>query len=145
MRPQLILNGPCARPSNGARADPVTAAEFRAAFPAFADLVAYSDTYLDLIIQQAARRISSVYFGELYEDALGYLTAHLLATFTAAGLAVATGGLTPSSVTAGPVSVSYSGAAAGGNTAGRGLYSGTAYGLEFERILRSVVPGIMVP
>lgn len=52
-------------------------ATFRASFPEFRTA---SDPLIGLRIAEATRRVAPETFGDLTEDAIGYLAAHLLAT-----------------------------------------------------------------
>lgn len=52
-------------------------AEFRTTFP---EMVSVSDATVNVYLAKAARMVDSEVFGTLYDDAHGYLTAHLLTT-----------------------------------------------------------------
>lgn len=117
----------------------LTLAAFRARWTAFADPVAYPDELLDLVLQEASRRVSPTYFRNRENDAQGYLAAHLLTLTTpGGGGAQAASGI--ASVSAGSVSVSFTQA---GTTDPAGLAT-TSYGREFIAIRRSVGPASQV-
>lgn len=118
----------------------LTLAAFRARWTAFADVVTYPDTLVDLVLQEASRRVSPVYFRNRENDAHGHLTAHLLTLTTpGGGGAQAASGI--ASVSAGSVSVSF--VQPNGATDPAGLAT-TSYGREFIAIRRSVGPASQV-
>lgn len=101
----------------------LSVAEFRLEFPEFADTSAYSNDYVQRKLDQAARRMDASFFGDVADDAQGYMTAHLITINPPTGSA---GGRVVSSVTAGSASVTYESS----HTAGRGLES-TGYGRNY--------------
>jgi hypothetical protein len=110
--------------------DVLTLAEFRLDYPAFADLTAFPDAFVDRALQRAGRRVSEDGFGELLNDAHGLLTAHLLEY-----LSIQRGG-GAQSVTAGSVSVTFPAA-----FGVRGLEM-TSYGKEFIELVNLMGPAM---
>lgn len=60
----------------------LTIAQFREIFPEFSDTTLYPDTLIDSRLLMALHRLGECFFGDLYDDAQGFLTAHLLLTTT---------------------------------------------------------------
>ncbi len=117
-------------------------ADFRAAFPEFADPTAWPDALIDARLQTAFLQINQAVFAEKFLDAQGYLTAHLL-LMTSPGRSAGM-----SEVQAGSARVQYR------QGFGRPTTSleQTNYGLEFQRIKRmvggpilAVIPPVMPP
>ena len=54
----------------------VTSVSFKIAFPEFSEV---SDTLVDAKIGESQRELDSGAFGDIYDDAVSYLTAHKLA------------------------------------------------------------------
>jgi hypothetical protein len=110
----------------------VTPTTFKALFTEFAS---EGDSRVQLFIDQASRRLSESVFGDYYDDAVGFLTAHMLSRSTATA-----GRGFVSSETVGQLSRSYT--QSGGILASG--YATTSYGQEFSRLLRLVQPSPMV-
>lgn len=111
---------------------------FRQRLPAFANTTRWPNELVDVKIAEAGRSVSSRFFGTRYDDALVYMTGHLL---TLDGGASAVGGAATagpvSSVTAGSVTVSY-GSSGGSGAGGSSPLDATAYGREYRRIVKSI-------
>ncbi len=111
----------------------VTPNSLKQLFPGFA---CEADPRLSLFIAQAQRRVSESVFGDYYDDAVSYLTAHLLSRE-----AQANGGKGfVSSESVGDLSRSYT--QTGGILASG--YSSTTYGQEYLKLVRLVQPSPMV-
>ncbi len=95
-----------------------------------------NDLRVQLFIDQAERRVSEGVFGDYYEDALGYLTAHLLSRAAQNN----SGRGFVSSETVGSLSRSYTQT---GGILARG-YGTTTHGQEYMRLVRLVQPSPMV-
>lgn len=93
---------------------------------------ALAPTRINPFIDRAKRRCDASYFGALYDDAVLYLAAHLLAQ-AERGSAGAAGPVT--SKTAGSLSIAYASPAASGVPP---EYAGTQWGVEFYRLVRSL-------
>ena len=78
-------------------------------------------------IGQAERRIDESFFGDLYDDAVMYLTAHLLSVVSGGSAAIA-GPIT--SKTAGSLSIGY-----GSSTLSDSKYGSTSWGREFQALM----------
>jgi hypothetical protein len=116
----------------------LSVSDFRERFPEF-DSVA--DARVQLVLDQAERRVGPERFGDLWLDAIGYFTAHLLAK-SAQARDYAQGASGPiTSKTVGSVSVSY--AASGTNFDLLGLDS-TPYGVEYQLLCKLVTMGGLV-
>lgn len=107
----------------------VTPNTLKLKFPAFA---CEADPRLQLFIDEAQLQISESVFGDFYDTAIGYLTAHLLSSDK-----MANGGKGfVSSETVGDLSRSYTQA---GGILASGLAS-TTYGQRYLNLLRLVKP-----
>ena len=115
--------------------------EFRERFPPFADAQRFSDAYISIKLDEAVELMDLDYFGDRFDSAQGYLTAHLLESMAvAAGSSGVAGEV--SSITAGPASITYSNSAGKtGGSSGAGELNSTAYG---RRFLEYLGPGVMV-
>ncbi len=112
----------------------VTPASLKALFTEFAP---QDDERVQAFIDMAERRVSEAVFGTLYDDAVAFLTGHLLTKSVQAGSA---GGALVSSQTIGSMSrtfVQHGGVVATG-------YATTAYGAEFLKLRRARTPSPMV-
>ena len=119
----------------------MTASEFKDIFDVFSSL---SDAKVNTFIGFAEARIDADVFGDLYDQALAYLTAHLLAVSSQAE-AFAAGGVGPvTSQTVGPLSRSFAAASGYVKTSSPSDYSMTPYGQHFLTLLNMVLPGPMV-
>jgi hypothetical protein len=116
----------------------VTESSFRVRFPEFADDTAYSDALVDLVLQEAATRISVTTFGTYYDQAHGFMAAHLLVS-TPSGGAGASGNQEIASVSAGSASISYRPTASA--TATSSNLASSSYGREFQMLARIVGGG----
>lgn len=117
---------------------PITNSQFRIRFPEFADTAEYSDELVDLVIQEALERVSTSVFGSgaTHAAAHGFMTAHLLSSTPYASASSAlTGGQEVASVSAGPISVTYSPSGSGASASAAGLAS-TSYGQQFLALAR---------
>lgn len=94
--------------------------------PAFAAL---TQDQIDPWIERATRRCNATYFGDLYDDAVCYLAAHLCAVSRLRN-AGATGAV--SSATVGPLSASF---AVGSSVAVPAQYAATQWGVEYYALL----------
>jgi hypothetical protein len=128
----------------------ITIPEFRDRFPEFSDPVEYPDDRIQMFLNDALCTIGSDpsrWCSECkYDLALSYLTAHLLAlgTGSESGNSGAVSG-TPTTKTAGGVSVSYSSmsSSSGGMSYGEQLYSSTIYGQRYLQIRSSCFVSIL--
>jgi hypothetical protein len=112
----------------------MTLAQFRTRYQQFADTTAYPDDLMDMVLQEASRQINDDFFGDVADDAHGYLSAHIATNSIndgAASGAVASG---ISSVTAGSASISYASVSAAAASALSELDS-TAFGKAYNRIV----------
>lgn len=100
--------------------------DFRTRFPEFASLIAYPDTQLQMIFDEATSCMNQSFWGGKYEQARRYLVAHLL-TYNEGGR-----GMGATTVTAGPASVSF---AAIANLAMQDL-NATSYGQRYKKLAR---------
>lgn len=119
----------------------VTTAEFKIDFPQFSST---SDPLIERFLTKAANRISASVYGALYNDAQGYLAAHLLTVAERgkqSGGAVTTG-IRSKSIT-GHYSVDFA-VAEGSDIAGSSSYQSTAYGREFLNIQCQVVVPVRI-
>lgn len=107
----------------------VTATTFKQLFPAFD---CESDPRVTSFINAAKRRVSESVFGDYYDDAVNYLTAHLLSR----DISQNGGKGQVSSEQVGDLSRSYTQT---GGVLATG-YNSTAYGQEFVALLRLVKP-----
>lgn len=114
----------------------VTPASFKALFPEFSS---QTDPRVQLFLDQASRRVDAATFGARADDALSYLTAHLLAVANTAGQAATSGASGPvSSKTVGPLSVSF--ASNWGSASGSGdNYQATYYGREYLTLVKLAI------
>ena len=110
----------------------LTIAAFRERWTAFANATTYPDTYVDLVLQEALRRINADYFRNRADDAQGYLTAHLIEVKRPQR------GAGVQSVSAGPASITYF------PPTTRKALETTSYGLEYLALLKSVGPASRV-
>jgi hypothetical protein len=121
--------------------DPLTVAQFRALFPAFADPAAYPDLAVQFWLDNAP--VDPCIWGQWYQMGQALWTAHELAKFGPANAAPA-GGVTGlsgpiNSKSVGPVSVGYDTSI--GAEEGAGQYNLTMYGRQFIHYARLVGMG----
>lgn len=103
--------------------------------PEFAGLL---DPALQAAIDRAAKRVSASYFGELYDEAVALLAAHLLkVTPTSAGSSTAAGPVTGRS--AGGLSESYAALPWSAS-----WYNLSTYGQQFRELVRNRYLGPLV-
>ena len=116
----------------------VTPASFKTMFPEFAS---QTDPRVQLFLDQASRRVSPAAFDTLADDALSYLSAHLLATSAQAASASVSGARGPiSSETVGPLSRAYSNGWTGASSDVPPEYASTQYGVQFWQLLKLSFP-----
>lgn len=111
----------------------VTTVTLKALFPEFS---AQSDQRVQSFLDMATRRVDTGVFGTLFDDAVSFLTAHML---TKAILTQSGGGLIVTTEKVGDLERSYAQHGAGATG-----YASTAYGAEFLKLRRAVTPSPMV-
>ncbi len=122
----------------------VTVDDFRARFPEFSDDTLYSDTRIQMFIDEAAMCIDQNRYGTFYNAANCYLAAHLLylGSVTSNGGAGNVGPV--ASKTAGGVSVTRA-VNSMDLSESDAFYTQTQYGLSFINIRNKVkIPGFFV-
>lgn len=129
----------------------ISASTLRDTFPGVFDDRAY-DKAIARAITRAKARASAAAFGDRYDLALTYLAAHFASLLIAADAAVTAGGSSAAastgltSVSAGPVSMSFgSGGAGAGGGDGSGDGPPTTYYAMFQDLSRSTIPRILTP
>jgi hypothetical protein len=90
-----------------------------------------TDAVINRFLAEAGREVNASVWGDRYDDGILYLTAHLLA-FAKKGATGAAGPVT--SETAGPLSISYGGAA----TASDAALASTSYGRRYLEIAHTL-------
>lgn len=90
---------------------------------------------IDRFIERVTGRLSSTVFGDKYDEAAAYLTAHLL---TRATTAVSSSGGTVTREKVGDVEVQYAASSASSASTD---YSSTKYGQEYQALLRTCYAG----
>jgi hypothetical protein len=113
--------------------------DFKARFPAFAS---YDDTYIDLVIEEAALSVNETWIETDYQPAILYLTAHLITTEAGGPGGVAGQSGPVQSESFGPISKSY--AVAKGASGNVSLYSSTEYGRRYLTLLKRNFPAVAV-
>jgi hypothetical protein len=115
--------------------DPLTPAQFRALFPAFADPVTYPDAMIQMWLNMCP--ISCDVWGGLYQLGMGLWVGHEMTKFGPNGLASkpgSTGIGIPASKSVGGVSVSYDTSMGADPEAGQ--YNMTLYGRQFWSLMQ---------
>lgn len=125
----------------------MTPAEFRLAFPEFADAAKYGDPLVQRQLNIAERRLSADRWGDMHADGVGLFVAHHV-SLTARQVAAAAAGAIPgapvaavASKTVGPVSQSYDSSAV--SFANAGHWNGTTYGMQFYELVLMIGAGGM--
>lgn len=114
----------------------VDVASFRTKFPQFASTTVYPNDLVDDRIQEATSQVSEDWFGDDYDLAIYYLSAHLL-VYNSGGSGVS--GAPVSSVTAGSASVTY---AVSAPSSGGSEFDATSFGRRYKYLERSRGPGM---
>jgi hypothetical protein len=115
----------------------IDVATLRARLPAFASTTKYPDDLVDASIQEALRWVSASFFGAArYDDAILYMSAHLLTLSSAASAGAASAGAVRS-VTAGSASVTYNGSIGSNASNFPGLDS-TTYGRRYRELVKLI-------
>lgn len=128
----------------------LTAADFRAIFPEFADTTAYPDTRIAFVLTEAGLRLLPSVWGELLDTGTAYFVAHRLAVASpvkassAGGTGTASVAPAPGVVTSKAVgSVSKSMDVSIGAIKDAGEWNATTYGREFAGLAATVAAGAM--
>lgn len=119
----------------------VDVSTFRIDHPQFADPATYSDATIARALERAALRVNSDVWGDLADEGLSLLAAHLMALGAIAQSSSGsnTGGLSQVSI-AGQSSVQFS-AVPSTKAASNSGYSATRYGIEFKELMDLVTGG----
>lgn len=116
----------------------VTAASFKTLFPEF---TATADDRVTMFLAMAARRVSSVWFGDATDEAVCYLAAHTITVVgTGQGSAGTSGPVTAESV--GDVSVQYGAPLSSSLNAQDADLRSTGYGKQFLSLRAERVVGM---